>query len=366
VRIAVDARQLVPPITGIGRYTENLLQQLLSSGDEWFLYSDRPLAEELRHWADLPGVTVREGNARGRGLRSLWIANIDFARWANRDRIDVFWSPRHHLPLALKKHIVGVVSIHDLVWRRYPETMPQANLWVERLAMAWSLRRAQQVIAVSGFTRSEIGHFYPSAAARTSVVHEAARSLGAPAAPRLEQPYFLFVGTLEPRKNLLRLLEAYGGFAANSDCSHRLVIIGAAGWGLPSLQDKCRQLGIESRVHFPGFVSDGELAGYYRGATALVLPSLYEGFGLPVVEAMEQGTPAIVSDRGSLPEVAGNAALLVNPESTASVQAALMQMATDSEKRAELAQRCLVQKDHYSWEKAAATTLELLRRAVRD
>lgn len=360
MRIAVDARQLVPPITGIGRYTESLLRQMLPGGDEWFLYSDRPLSADVEAWSAGAALTQRHGPAGNRGIRSLWRANVDFARWAREDDIQVFWSPRHHLPLTLSKRIASVVSIHDLVWRRHPETMPRANRLLEWLAMSYSLRRAQRVIAVSEFTQAEIAHFYLDAATKTCVVHEAARELGPAIDPALDCPYFLFVGTLEPRKNLPRLLEAFAGFARATDCPHQLVIIGAEGWGLPSLTEKSESLGISGRVHFPGFIEDSALAGYYQSATALLLPSLYEGFGLPVVEAMRYGTPAIVSDRSSLPEVAGDAGLLVDPESTDALQSALTTLATDADRRALLSSRCLARSEQFSWQRAAAETLDIL------
>jgi glycosyltransferase involved in cell wall biosynthesis len=321
---------------------------------------------EAQGWGQLPSVVLRHGNARKRGIQSLWHANIDFARWARQDRVDVFWSPRHHLPRVLSKRIAAVVTIHDLVWRRYPRSMPRANRLLEWLSMGSSLRRAAQVIAVSEFTRTELGHFYPAVESKVSVVHEAARILGQPRAPVVEQPYFLFVGTLEARKNLHCLLEAYAGFVSDTACPHQLVLIGARGWGLPSLQEKCESLGIAGRVHFPGFVADDELAGYYQLATALVLPSLYEGFGLPVVEAMHFGTPSIVSDRAALPEVAGDAALLVDPDSSDDLRSALAVMATDVSRRAELVERCAQRSGMFSWERAAAETLRLLREAKRN
>ncbi|MEP5766281.1 MAG: glycosyltransferase family 1 protein [Halieaceae bacterium] len=366
MRIAVDARQLVPPLTGIGRYTENLLRLLVNSGDQWFLYSDRQLSPAGLPWLDSPAVTLRHGAARGRGLASLWHANVDFVRWARRDDIDVFWSPRHHLPFFLPRQLAGVVTIHDLVWRRYPESMPLANRWLERAAMGFSIRRARRVIAVSEFTAGEIAHFYPGCASPVQVVHEAARLLEAGTAVPLDPPYFLFVGTLEPRKNLALLLEAFAAFVAATDCPHRLVIIGAKGWGLPDLLAQARTLGIEQRVSVPGFVSDAELAGYYQAAAALVMPSLYEGFGLPLVEAMQYGVPLIVADRAALPEIAGDGALLVDPESVDQIQAALARVATDDNVRGQLSRQSRQRGTDFSWHDAARATLAILQHVGAD
>jgi glycosyltransferase involved in cell wall biosynthesis len=221
------------------------------------------------------------------------------------------------------------------------------------------------VIAVSGFTRSELLHFYPGLASRVTVVHEAGRPLELPAETPASQRYFLFVGTAEPRKNLPLLLEAFAGFLAAGDFPHRLVLAGAPGWGGVSIEGLCEELDIQAHVVSEGYVSESRLAELYAGAEALVLPSLYEGFGLPVVEAMSFGTPVIVSDRGALPEVAGEGGLLVEPDEPATICAALRAIAGDGGLRESLSQAAKRQSAQFNWTDAAAATLALLESAAQ-
>jgi len=358
LRIAIDARPLAAPLTGIGQYTKSLVQRLagvLGNNHEWFLYSDRPLTTILPVAGN---VSVRTGNASGGSPGSLRWAQWEYVRWAKHDRIDTFWSPRHHLPLLLPKETRTVVTIHDLVWKRYPETMQRKNYWLERILMGPSIRRADHIIAVSGFTAGEITHFYPGTSSRTSVIHEAPEAPPEnPATPAgIPDSYILFVGTLEPRKNLDLLLQAY---AATGESSPALVIAGGTGWGDVSADQIVRGLGLEKRVAILGYVSDQELNGLYRHATALVMPSHYEGFGLPVVEAMRHGVPCIVSRDTALEEICGGAGILVDPRSREDISSAITRI-SDPQTRDTLATQARERAKDFSWDTAAARTLEIL------
>ncbi len=360
MKIAVDARPLAQPLTGIGIYTASLLEQLLATEHLWCLYSDGPLA--AGPWTDHPRVLIRHGQASPRSLQSLKIANWEFPRWSKRDKVDVFWSPRHHLPFLLPRSLPAVVTIHDLVWRRFPETMPWQARVLEWAAMSVSIARAQQVIAVSQFTADELAHFYPAAAGRCSVVHLAARRLSAVSVAADASPYFLFVGTQEPRKNLEVLLQAVALLPATHQ---RLLVAGAPGWGGIDAKALATELGIADRVEILGYVDDRRLAELYAGATALVFPSIYEGFGLPVVEAMSRGIPVIVSDRASLPEVAGDAGIVVATDSPQGLAAAMEKLATDETWRTGCAARSQQRSRDFSWERAAQQTLAILEAAAR-
>ncbi len=329
MRIAVDARPLAAPLTGIGRYTSALLEAMIAEGHQWVLYSDRPLQVEI---PNNPRVIVRHGDAAGGTPGSLRWAQWHYSRWCVQDVVDLFWSPRHHLPLLLNKKIASVVTIHDLVWRQFPETMRVKNLWLERALMGPSIRVADQVICVSRFTASEVSRYYPSAMGKCQVIHEAAAPGTAtePHASSLNLPekYLLFVGTLEPRKNLPRLLRAYHSIRDNAALPP-LVIVGGEGWGGEDLKAMVDALELADRVMLLGYVSDADLQSVYAGAHCLLMPSLYEGFGLPVVEAMQHGVPSIASSTGALPEVVGDAGVLVNPYSETELAAAMLHMVSD-------------------------------------
>ncbi|MEE4193530.1 MAG: glycosyltransferase family 1 protein [Halieaceae bacterium] len=364
MRIAVDARPLASPLTGIGRYTRAMLDAMVARGHQWFLYSDRPLQVAI---PSNPRLWARHGDAVGGTPGSLRWAQWQYPRWAVQDVVDLFWSPRHHLPLSLNRRIASVVTIHDLVWRQFPETMRPKNLWLERMLMGPSIRTADRVICVSRFTASEVSRYYPSAVGKCQVVHEAAAENVALTRPAISLPenYLLFVGTLEPRKNLPRLLNAYASLQEDAAIPP-LVIVGGEGWGNENLSGRIEALGLSGRVTLCGYVSDAELQAIYAGAHCLLMPSLYEGFGLPVLEAMQHGVPVIASSTSSLPEVAGDAGLLINPYSVPELAAAIRQIVHDKELHAELSKRAQDRAEHFSWQRAAEETLQLFEETLAD
>jgi len=351
-RIAVDARPLSIPTTGIGRYTEAVLSRLLQSSHDWFLYSDRPLRSDI---AVRGNVHIRTGGLKAAKLSSLY-AQWQFPRWADTDQVELFWSPRHHLPLLMGANISRVVTIHDLVWKRYPQTMSRFGRVLERLLMPPSVKGAKAVIAVSDSTASELVHCIPQCAERVRTIHEAP-FMSVADKPGPLGDYFLFVGTIEPRKNLLRLLEAYALYVSQLEQPLPLKICGGRGWGLPALAERLQVLGITDQVEVLGYVGDDKLPDLYREARALLIPSLYEGFGLPIVEAFSQGTPVLTSDRGAMAEVAGDAGLLVDPESTSTIAAALESRTDGTDLVSVLQQRALERAGVFSWDTAAAQTL---------
>jgi glycosyltransferase involved in cell wall biosynthesis len=363
MRIAVDARPLSLPITGIGRYTYSLLTELTTVGHEWCLYSDSPLETGL---SGLGNVTLRCGNANPSSLRGLYYSQWQYRNWIKRDKPDLFWSPRHHLPINLDRPLLQVLTIHDVVWKRFPETMTWQARSLERLLMPRSIRQARRIICVSHFTASEIENFWPEQAGKCTVIPSgvsADEEHGLQEAD-IEKPYVLFVGTLEPRKNLQLLLEAFAGLVRDGAIQESLVIVGAEGWGELNLAKVVKSLGVEERVSILGYVSDDHLSSLYMGARCLVMPSLYEGFGLPVLEAISFGVPVIVSDAGSLPEVAGDAGLIVDPNSRHSMAQAMSRLLNDDVFHAQLVKRARTRSGEYSWRKAANETLRLFETLV--
>lgn len=356
-RIGVDARPLSIPTTGIGRYTEALLTRMVRSEHQWFLYSDRPLRVDF---SSFPNVHVRTGQLRQGKLSSLY-AQWQFPRWARRDRLDVFWSPRHHLPLLLPDSIGKVVTIHDLVWKRFPGTMTRFGRLLERLLMPPSIRAADAVIAVSESTAHELVELFSEAGRKLRTIHEA------PFLPLADDvgplgDYFLFVGTLEPRKNLAGLLRAYSEYVQTADGPLPLKICGGAGWGMQPLVELIQEFELESWVELLGYVNDEQLPHLYRGARALLIPSLYEGFGLPIVEAYSQGTPVMTSNSGAMREVAADGALLVDSQCRHDMRDAMLQLTSAKGIVVDLKARALCQAGRLSWDKAAAETLAVMDR----
>lgn len=357
LRIGVDARPLSLPMTGITRYTWELLQRLvMSSNHEWYLYLSSPPVHPLPQGEN---VQVRQGSFAG-GLGSQIFSQIVFPSWARRDRLDVYWSPRHHLPLRLPRNIRTLLTIHDLVWECYPETMSRSGLWAERLLMPSSLKRADAIVTVSEATRRDVCEFMPGISHRTSSIHSGLTKEQQPCPellPDQQLPYFLFVGTLEPRKNLERLLQSFAR-AEIKATGVRLLIVGGEGWGNLELASLVYELKLEKRVTLVGRVDDEtELASYYSHAIALVMPSLYEGFGLPLLEAMGQGTPVITSDRGAMAEVVGDGGVLVNPEDEKTIAHAMLTM-MQAETRRQYAEQALQRSGQFDWDQTAQAILQ--------
>jgi glycosyltransferase involved in cell wall biosynthesis len=226
---------------------------------------------------------------------------------------------------------------------------------------------ADQVICVSRFTASEVSRYYPAAVGKLQVIHEAAERhpCGGRLPVDLPEDFLLFVGTLEPRKNLPRLLRAYARLRDDPDVPP-LVIVGGTGWGGEDLPGMIETLALSGRVHLSGYVSDGELQCIYSAARALLMPSLYEGFGLPVLEAMQHGVPVIASSTSSLPEVVGRAGLLVNPFSEQEIADAIRRLQHESGLHAELAGQARTRALEFSWARAAEETLSLFERVLDE
>lgn len=347
MRIAFDARPLNHPYTGIGVYTRQLVTRLARI-HELFGYLDRPLAVDA-----IDGITYRA--AAVPALLRPFVAHVAFPSWARLDEVDLFWSPRHHLPLFLNDRPT-VVTVHDMVWRVAPETMRPANRWLETILMPMALKRATEVIAVSQDTADRVTDFRPRS---PHVVHEAPNTISGAAPYPAERPYFLFVGTREPRKNLARVIAAFRAAQVNAD----LILVGGAGWGEDPTTDRPDEMP-KKRIIDLGSVDDATVASLYAGCLAVVLPSIYEGFGLPLVEGLSYGKPLITSNSGSMPEVAGDAAVYVDPLDIASIQAGLESVFLDQDLAARLSLAARARTHEFSWDRAADETDALMRRAA--
>ena len=364
LRIAVDARPLALPMVGITRYTFELLRRLVTdSSHQWFLYLDRPAIHSL---PDLPNVHIREGHCRGRATSTVF-AQWFFPHWARQDQVDIFWSPRHHLPLLLAANIKTVVTIHDLVWHFYPETMSTLGRYLEKALMPPSVRRADKVVTISQATaKALVGVLGVDSQAVTTIPlasHFASSdTCGMGTAGK---NYFLFVGTLEPRKNLPRLLQAFANALDKGLSITTLKIVGGRGWGGINIEDLAREYGIEANVELMGRVDSQQLHELYQQAYALLMPSLYEGFGLPLLESMSFGVPVISSSVSSMPEVVGEGGLLVDPYSIESISDALLLMASGSELYERLSRRAIAQARQFCWDSTAASTLSVIESVHR-
>jgi len=273
------------------------------------------------------------------------------------------------LPLATK--LPAVVTVHDLSFVRMPEKFhPAKRLYLTRLCAA-SVAKARRVIAVSRQTADDLITFWGVEAGKIEVVYNGVAARFRPGTERETQDFrvthglpgrfLLYLGTLEPRKNLTRLVDAFARWREIDPVAQdvALVLAGGRGWCYDEIFRRVRDWGLEKAVHFPGFIPNADLPHWYRAAEAFVYPSLFEGFGLPVAEAMACGTPVICSDAASLLEVVGDASLVFPAEETEGLVQALRTFFAQPELAAELTQRGTARSRRFTWERTAAETIQV-------
>src|SRR5579875_843681 len=258
--------------------------------------------------------------------------------------IDVLHSPVNVLPELLPRSCAGVITLHDLAFLRFPYVLTRPKRLYHRTFTVRSLRQATMIISVSESTRQDaielvgvdaehVRTVYPCIQQHFSQEIDARAIDGFRQKYGLESGFLLYLGTLEPRKNIPTLIEAYARLREVQQRAEKLVLAGGKGWLYNEIFDRVRQLGLESVVIFPGYVADEEQALWYHAASAFVYPSLYEGFGLPVTEALASGTPVVTSNVSSMPEAGAGLALCVEPHDVQAMAEALHQALTDQDYR---------------------------------
>ena len=362
--IAVDVGLLAGDAGGLKRYLRELLPLLirLSTGRcQWLLYgrSRRDMPIELLGSTDLREDKLPDDLGRVVSL----FTTMPF--WAWRDMPDIYWGPAHRLPIWLPSRTKKVVTVHDLCWLFAPETMRPVTRALDAYLMPRALEKSRRVIAVSNATKEMLSRHFPECADKVVVVHEGVSPLPAPLTVEwverrgIRRPYLLFVGTTEPRKNLGRLLKAFAQVIRDLQQpiggiqTLQLVLVGAPGWGGRPVDAEISGLGLDAHVHVLGKVTDEELSTLYKHALCLAMPSLYEGFGLPLVEAMAHGTPVLTSNVASMPEVAGATGVLVNPLDVESIADGIKKVMACRVQKAQLKALSAT----YTWQRAAEQTL---------
>jgi len=282
---------------------------------------------------------------------------------------DALFVPAHVLPPVHPR--ASVVTVHDLGYLCFPEThLPPQRLYLD-LSTRWNAHAATHILADSAATKADLVTHYGVSPEKITVAYpgydESLAPVRDPAAIEAAKmryaitgDYFLYLGTLQPRKNLTRLVDAF----VSLETSVTLVIAGKEGWLYDNLFAQVRRMRSAGRVLFPGYVADEDKPALLSGALAFVFPSLYEGFGLPVLEAQACGCPVITSTTSSLPEVAGDAALLVDPANTAAIANAMQRIASDPALRETLIQRGFANVRRFSWAACAHTVLSVIEQSV--
>jgi glycosyltransferase involved in cell wall biosynthesis len=373
MHVCIDVSPAVHRRAGLGRYAQELTAALLASGvpGDWTVFYNRSSEARLEPPLDTAArLATRLGDKP-------WRASVLLAHALGipQDRlfpgIDLFHGTDHLLPRLDRAR--SVFTLHDLTFALCPETHATLNRRFLTAMMPVFLRRADRVIADSEYTRQDAVRLYGFPASRVTVVYPGVASRFRPSGPEqvgdvrrkysLPPRFTLFVGTIEPRKNLTVLAEAHRDLRSRG-FEQKLVIVGRKGWLHEGFFRRVHELGLEGEVLLPGFVADEDLPALYTAADLFVYPSIYEGFGLPVLEAMACGTPVVCSDASSLPEVVGDAALLFSPKDTAALCVAMSRALTDASLRDELRAKGLARAAGFTWERTAQQTLAVYYEAL--
>ena len=371
MQIAVDARLTYYTTAGIGQYTINLLKALadMDHEEDFIVFQSRKASTPL----------LNQGDFRHLGLWTPshhrfepYLLGLELLQYS----LDLLHSPDFIPPFIppFQRRFKSIITIHDLAFLHYPSFLTRESArYYGRIDQA--VRRANHIIAVSESTRRDIVNLLGVPEEKITVIHEAADPLYRPldrgeagrfVRNRFDLPerFILFVSTIEPRKNVQGLLRAYRQFLDDYKLDVPLVLVGAPGWLYDEVFALVEELDLQKACRFLGKVSPQDLLYLYNGARCLAHPAFYEGFGLTPLEAMACGTPTVVSNISSLPEVVGDAALLVDPEDEEQLIVALWRLVTDDDLWAELRDKGLRRARSFSWEKTARRTLDVYRQVL--
>jgi glycosyltransferase involved in cell wall biosynthesis len=275
--------------------------------------------------------------------------------------IDIFFSPAHYAPRFYNDKLV--VTIHDLSYYYYPLDFLKRDLYKLMNWTKYSVKKAKKIIAVSESTKKDIVKFLDVPKNKIKVIYNGFEKKEANTKGQIKRlitsPYILYVGTLQPRKNLKTLIYAYSYFKKNNR-EFKLVIAGKKGWLYENILNEVKSLGLVNEILFMDFVNDEKLINLYKNAFCLVLPSFYEGFGIPPLEAMSYHCPVICSDTSSLPEVVGDAALLFDPKSKDELIKCFNSLKNSEDLRIKLIEKGKMRIKKFSWKKCAKETLDIL------
>ncbi len=376
MNIGFDAsRAFTKEATGTENYSFQLLREMLSIDtlNKYYVYTKIPREKIKFKFSQNVEVVFID-------RPFLW-TQIGLAGRTFQDPLDVLFVPAHTLPLIRRPGLPTVMTVHDLGAEYLPSSHQLKQQLYLKFITKYQLQTASHLIAVSEATKKDLMIKTKVKSKDVSVIYEGVNfsSQNPVSSEKTEQTlrkftlnrheYFLFVGTIQPRKNLIRLIEAFSIFLIESqsaDQNFKLVIAGKEGWDFKDILDLPRQLGIEKMVKFVGRVDDDELAALYKNALALTYPSLFEGFGLPILESFFFGTPVITSNRSSMPEIAGKGAILVNPEEVNAIMRAMQTIYKDKQARLQLISHGKEQLNKFSWVEAAKATIKVLETTAKE
>lgn len=377
--IGIDTSRANRPIkTGVEWYSYYLIQELKKiiprDSARIVLYSDEILGGGLENLPDNWKSEIIKSPVKNPKIKKPWLWTQLRLSWEMFcKKPDMLFVPSHAIPIFHPKKII--TTIHDIGFLRYPEAYNKYARLYHKFSTWFAAQFASRIIVPSEFTKRELIEVYKIPHWKITVTHlgynknaynqncrdtlQCTHASSVLFKYKIQKPYFLFVGRLEEKKNVLGLVRAFNLFLKETGSSHQLVLVGVPGFGFEKTKEKILDLGLQNRVKILGYARNEDIPILYKEATALALPSFYEGFGIPILEAMACGTPVIASKSASIPEVAGDAAILIDPKKPEELARAMKVVLND------LTRRILIEKGkervkNFSWEKTARETWEIL------
>lgn len=354
--IAIDGYEAnIKYRVGVGRFALEIIKAITETNLTFRVYVPNPPISDMPSETDSLKYRVI-------APKKLWtFVGLPFALTIDKPKADVIFSPTHYIPRFVS--IPRVMTIFDLSYIHYPELFKQKDLHQLIHWTRYSARHATHILTISEFSKSAIMGEYGVSEEHITVVCPGITEFRIQnSMTKFATKYILSVGTLQPRKNYVRLIEAFSRLDGDFD----LLIAGKRGWLYEEILAAPKKFGVENRVRFLDFVPDEDLPGLYANALCLALPSLYEGFGLPVLEAMHHGCPIVVSNTSSLPEIAGDAGIYVDPEDVSSIKDGLEKGIKARIEGKKLIAMGLERAKQFTWENAAKKTLAVLEQVYEN
>jgi glycosyltransferase involved in cell wall biosynthesis len=352
--IGVNARVLVSNhLEGLARYTYETTRHMAIANpqDQFILFFDRQIDFEFDFPSNIDKVVIPL-QARHPVLWRIWL-DLLVPRYLRKYNVDVFYSPDGYMSLTTK--VPTLMVLHDIAFRHYPAHIPWQHRFDYQFFVPRYIQKSKHIITVSDYVRNDIIEKFSISPSKISVAYNAldqSKILTNPSAIMLpEKPYFVYIGSLNPRKNLIRLIESFNLFNTKNDFKYCLVLAGKISKSFTALENVLKKT---KNVIHTGPVSENDKYKLIGGAEALTYISLYEGFGIPILEGFAMGTPLITSNAASMPEVAGGAALLVNPFEINQIENAMNTIVSDNNYRNELIQKGKKRLADFSWKLSAA------------
>lgn len=383
MRIGINARCLQTENTGLANYAINLLINLLSISplEEYYLFSPRqekrlslkaylrqgPSGDRCHEVLSWP-ITLKSGSLVSQFIKVFW-EKFYLTHELNRYQVDLLHDPSFSLPFNYQKP--KILTVHDLSFLRFPAAFTARTYFYHKLFLGKVIEMADIVIAVSENVKQDIKEFYRTKDKKLRVIYEGVNDIylepddcgmNGKASNKFTagKPYILSVSAMNPRKNIPRILKAFS-LLKDRHKDLLLVLVGRKAWGCADIEKTVNELDLNGRIIFTGYVDDNTLRCLYKNSLAFLYPSLYEGFGLPLLEAMACGTPVITSNISAMPEIAGQAALLVDPFNHCQIAEAIESILVNAPVRNELIRQGKERLKCFSWRRAAEQTLEVYR-----